>query len=602
MLLAFCLICAVVTVPLAGGRFRRIADLRLRRTWVVAAALAIQVLIVSVVPTADPVLLACLHLLSYALAGVFLVANRHIPGWWLIGLGGVLNLAAIAANNGVMPASASAAATAGLLDAPGQFANSSVVADPNFAWLGDVFALPASWPLHNVFSIGDICLALGAAIALHGLAGSRLAPSPDGDFASLMRERDFVRVWAAQGISNLGDWVYALAVAVTLVRRAGTPHALAFLLVAQVGPAAVTGILGGHVVDRFSRKAVMIVSDVVRAAAVGSLLLAGSPALVHLYAVAACLGICEAVFGPSVLAALPNLVARDRIVAANSLMAGTYNFAVLSGPILGGIVVVGLGVGGALALNALTFVVSALLLSTASLGAPERSELHTARAQLVEGLRYARSSRFVRGVLAVTGMVMLAAALRSPLEPLFVLRTLEGTPRSLGLLGAAWGLGMVVGALGAPAAARRWPRERLLAFGIAAVGAAVLAASRAATIVPVFALWIVSGFGNALGTVSYESLLQERTPDRLRGRTMAASEAVLNAAFLAGAALSGWLAEHAGIRFTYALSGSLFLVVAVVSRIVLHERDAPRLAASQPPGPLAPSGPREAEPVGERRS
>jgi Family of unknown function (DUF5317) len=107
---------------------------------------------------------------------VFLAANWRVPGMRLVALGGALNLVAICANGGVMPASPAALAGAGLAgDEPG-FQNSAAVADPRLAFLGDVFYVPASWPLSNVFSVGDVLIALGVAWALHRVSGSRLAP------------------------------------------------------------------------------------------------------------------------------------------------------------------------------------------------------------------------------------------------------------------------------------------------------------------------------------------------------------------------------------------------------------------------------------------
>jgi Family of unknown function (DUF5317) len=108
---------------------------------------------------------------------VFLAANWRLPGVPLITLGAACNLVAIAANGGVMPASPTALAGAGLpVRAPG-FHNSAALADPRLAFLGDIFHIPAAWPLSNVFSIGDVLIALGILWAVHGICRSRLAPS-----------------------------------------------------------------------------------------------------------------------------------------------------------------------------------------------------------------------------------------------------------------------------------------------------------------------------------------------------------------------------------------------------------------------------------------
>jgi hypothetical protein len=165
---------SLLTVPLAGGSLAKISDMRLRWTPVIFAALAIQVVIVSVAPGGDHWLHAFLHLVSYGLAGAFLWANRRQPGIRMVAVGAMCNAIAIVANNGVMPASSGALRTAGEVTPTNGFANSTGLAHPRLLVLGDIFAIPKSWPLHNVFSIGDVCIAIGAAIAIHTVSGSRL--------------------------------------------------------------------------------------------------------------------------------------------------------------------------------------------------------------------------------------------------------------------------------------------------------------------------------------------------------------------------------------------------------------------------------------------
>jgi hypothetical protein len=173
------LVAAVVlgalTVPLAGGRLDALTELRLRRAWAIYAALGLAILGIGL-PGLPDWARSALLLAAYPVGAVFVLANRQVPGMPLAGLGAALNLLAIAANGGVMPASEAALARAGLpLDPPG-FENSAVVADPRLAFLGDVFAIPASWPLSNVFSVGDVLIGLGLVWGLHRVCGSRLTP------------------------------------------------------------------------------------------------------------------------------------------------------------------------------------------------------------------------------------------------------------------------------------------------------------------------------------------------------------------------------------------------------------------------------------------
>ena len=174
MLLVIAALLSALTVPLAGGRLSRLADAKLRGTPLILGALGIQVVITTLMPGGDPALHKVVHVGTYGLAAAFLILNRRIAGTMLVAVGAGLNLLAITANNGVMPAAKSALRTAGQLTNTKEFLNSTVVAHPRLLFLGDVFATPKSWPFANVYSIGDLCIAAGGALAIHALCGSRL--------------------------------------------------------------------------------------------------------------------------------------------------------------------------------------------------------------------------------------------------------------------------------------------------------------------------------------------------------------------------------------------------------------------------------------------
>ena len=176
MFLVAVVLVSALAVPLAGGRLGALVELPLRHVWAIYAALGLAVLGVGV-PGLPDGLRSLLLVAAYPVGAVFLAANRRVPGMALTALGAALNLLAIAANGGVMPASPDALATAGLPAGGPGFQNSDAVADPRLAFLGDIFAIPASWPLSNVFSVGDVLIALGIVWALHRICRSRLAPS-----------------------------------------------------------------------------------------------------------------------------------------------------------------------------------------------------------------------------------------------------------------------------------------------------------------------------------------------------------------------------------------------------------------------------------------
>jgi hypothetical protein len=170
MILIVLTLVGVLSVALTrGGTLRRLAALPLHRLWVVWLAVALQMVVFGLLADTLPDLVrSVLHLVSYALALSFLWFNRRLPGAIAIGVGAGCNLAAITANGGVMPASPGAWELAGFDEIPAlQNANSHVIDSPNLAVLGDIFAVPQAWPLSNVFSVGDVVIAVAATYLAH---------------------------------------------------------------------------------------------------------------------------------------------------------------------------------------------------------------------------------------------------------------------------------------------------------------------------------------------------------------------------------------------------------------------------------------------------
>lgn len=155
----------LVVGRLLGGRLERLGAVRFRFAPLALVALVVQLVLFS--PLADALsddVGRAIYVVSTALVGVVVLANLRLPGLWLVALGAALNLAAIVANGGSMPASPAALASLGM--GIGGNTNSVVVADPALALLTDIFALPSWLPLANVFSIGDVLIGIGVAVAI----------------------------------------------------------------------------------------------------------------------------------------------------------------------------------------------------------------------------------------------------------------------------------------------------------------------------------------------------------------------------------------------------------------------------------------------------
>jgi hypothetical protein len=176
MILGIAYLLCLLSVPLLGGRLSALADVQLEKTWLAGAAIAIQIGIVSIFPGDLGVLGEPLHILSYLLLGAFAWFNRRIAGLPIVALGGLSNFICITVNGGVMPADPDALAAIGRSPASGEFINSTALADPMLAFLGDIIPTPSSWPVSNVYSVGDLLILTGAFVLLHVACGSRIVP------------------------------------------------------------------------------------------------------------------------------------------------------------------------------------------------------------------------------------------------------------------------------------------------------------------------------------------------------------------------------------------------------------------------------------------
>jgi hypothetical protein len=159
-----CVVVVAVEALVLRRRLLRLLDLRFRRFYLIWLALLDQVLVISILPGHQHVVLDVANLLSYAVAGMFVWSNRRIPGVMLVGAGGALNVTVILANGGTMPANASSLAASGWRPQAGHFTNSAVLAHPKLAFLGDIFATPRWLPAHDVFSIGDVLIVLAVSV------------------------------------------------------------------------------------------------------------------------------------------------------------------------------------------------------------------------------------------------------------------------------------------------------------------------------------------------------------------------------------------------------------------------------------------------------
>jgi MFS family permease len=389
---------------------------------------------------------------------------------------------------------------------------------------------------------------------------------------AVLRHDRFRLLFFANLTSGLGNWLALVALQVDVYDRTHSGWWVGALLIANLIPSIVLGLLFGPLVDRLSRKGLMIASDVGRLAVFCALPFAGNATTIVALAIVA--GIGNAIFRPAVLAGVPNLVSDADLPDANAILQLAEWGSTALGPLLGGVLVAAAGPHSAYWVNAVTFLFSGLFVSgiPARMLQSERSLSRGHWTELREGFHAVRRSRPLFTVLVVWTIVQIAVAATNLAEIFLAKRTLSSGDFGFGLLWSASGVGLVVGALIANGAVRRfgvrtaYPRALLLwALGMAAAAASpdIWVAATAMA---------VANIGNGVAIVVNITLVQRGAPDNVRGRALAAIMSVNALMLLIVFLIAGPATNALGARAVYAISaGSLVLAAALAARMLPRE-------------------------------
>ncbi len=402
--------------------------------------------------------------------------------------------------------------------------------------------------------------------------------------AAPLRSRDYRLLWSANLISQLGDGVTTVALALEALRLDPAPSGLAAVLAARTIPAVALALLGGVVADRLPRRTSLLAADVVRGLAVGlvaGLVLLAAINVWGLAAMAVVFGIADAFGGPAQTAILPEVVSADSLTAANALNSTTSQLSVnLVGPALGGVAAAAVGVAGSFAFDAATFVVSAGLTAAVQTRQRPHGERTTVVREALQGLRYIASRRWLFILLVGAALANLTGlGPYTVLLPTLVRHVLRAGPVALGLVYGAGGAAGVVASL---LAARLGEPKHLLetmwaAYGLS--GLMVVALSQAPDPFAAGALSAAAAGLVVYGDVLYFTRLQRSVPAALLGRVSSASFVMVMTLTPVGMVLGGVLGGAIGVRATLALSGVLSALCAL-ALLIPGARDVEALPSS----------------------
>src|SRR5882672_5237541 len=376
----------------------------------------------------------------------------------------------------------------------------------------------------------------------------------------LRRSGSFRLLFVATLGSGLGTWMATIALTADLTARTQSPWWVSVLFVVTFLPSVIVGLVAGPLVDRLSRKRLIVNADLVRLGVFVALVFVHSPAAIVLLAAAA--GTANSFFRPAVLAGVPNLVDEEELAHGTSLLQATDWTAAAIGPVIGGVIVSVWSADVVYWINAGTFLFSALLLLRipAQLLQSEQAITRGHWRDLADGLGAFRRTPALLTALVAFGLAMISVGLNNVAEIFLAERSLHRGAFGYGLLWTATGIGLVLGSLASGSLVER--RELRVAYPLVFLPWAVglFSAGVAPNIWVAAAAMVLAGLGNGLTFPMTVLIVQRNTSDRLRGRAFTVIISVHNAVLGLAMVSAGALVQSVGPRWTYVLAAALLVL------------------------------------------
>jgi MFS family permease len=422
-------------------------------------------------------------------------------------------------------------------------------------------------------------------------------------FGGLWRDREFLKLWSGESVSQMGAQITQLALPLAAVYQfEASSTQLGLLNAASFAPFLGATLFIGVWVDRRRRLPLMIWSNIGRGLLVGSVPLCAALDVLsigYLYVAALLIGVLTVVFDVSYQSYLPSLIKREQLIEGNSKLQATSSIAQIGGPGLAGLLVGWLTAPVALLANAFSYVVSVVGLLAIRRPEPApavpEQRVSTARS-IAEGLRMVFRNASIRAIALQAGTYNLCWMSLQTVFVLYAARELGMGPATIGLVLGGGAVGSLVGAVGAG-----WLKQRL-GLGRAVIAELVLCCA-APVLVPLapgggpvsYGMYILAfascGIGSTMSTIHVVSLRQVITPDHLLGRVNAGCRFIAWGPLPLGALIGGYLGDVIGLRPTLYVTafGFLFALLWVVFSPVARLKDFP---TGPPQEPAAVSGPR----------
>jgi DHA3 family macrolide efflux protein-like MFS transporter len=398
-------------------------------------------------------------------------------------------------------------------------------------------------------------------------------------FRRALQNRPFFLLWLSQLVSQSGDLVFEVALLWLVLEVTGSVFAVGLVVAVTLLPGVLLGPFLGVYIDRWDRRRILIVTNVLEGvvvAALSGLILAHTIDLPLILGVVFILGTGSQVVRTAANATIPLVVARDDLGPANSLMTFSSSFNQVVGLAVGGVVVALFGVTLPIEYDALSFFAAALILVgvAAAFGQPsvaDASKPPRFSEEFAEGIRFIRENRFLVELIVLAAFLNFfgnaVGALFAPYSKL----VLHGGAATYGFLGATLAVGAIVGAAFVGSVNTRTSSGKYVLVGGAVIGAGIAALGFATSIPLALGTVFVLGVALSVTNIPISAVVQAKIPPRLLGRVGAAMGSLILIAGPVGAFFAGAFAQATSVETVFIVSGGSFLVAIAIGSVVMKE-------------------------------
>jgi MFS family permease len=388
---------------------------------------------------------------------------------------------------------------------------------------------------------------------------------------------EFRKLWIGQTISQIGDGLTTLAMMIVINQLTGSTAALAGIAIALALPQLLFGMLAGVFVDRWDRKKLMIISDILRGVLIIALIFVRDASGVWIFYV---VGFLQAAVGtfffPAKGALIPLIMDKELLLAANGLSQTTQVITGVIGSALAGFIVGAAGSGWpAFSLDSISFFVSALFIARMIVprvaAVPSEGGAKAVFSQLGEGVRFVFSRKMLVGVMVTFAITMLGIGAINVLFIPLLVKDLKVPTALLGFVDAAQVIGMVLGGGLVSTLASRLKTNWIIVGGVVGLGLCVGAISIMHSIWLVYVALFFLGLCLTPVQATASTLMQKYVPNEKRGRAGSAINTAISVASVTSMALAGVLGDALGVRNVFVLSGLVVIVAGLLGAFLMQE-------------------------------